>query len=157
MASVSDHSSILLDVDGSSPPPMRRHRFRFGNALLQEEEVNEVVEEGWWASADSGLCSRTRACGEKLDSWGCRIRSRTTVVISKWCSRFELLHRIQSPSVEAESRDLRTKINQKLVQEEAYWRQRAKTHCLKDGDSNMQFFHASATTRRKRNTLRKLH
>jgi hypothetical protein len=43
-----------------------------------------------------------------------------------------------------------------LVQEEAYWRQRAKMHWLKDGDMNTKFFHMSASTRQRAKKIEKL-
>jgi len=43
-----------------------------------------------------------------------------------------------------------------LFQDDAYWRQRAKTHWYKDGDRNAKFFHALATARRKVNRITSL-
>lgn len=43
-----------------------------------------------------------------------------------------------------------------LVQEEAFWKQRAKAFCLRDGDANTKFFHAITFMRKKRNLIRKL-
>jgi hypothetical protein len=43
-----------------------------------------------------------------------------------------------------------------LVQEEAYWRQRAKMHWLKEGDLNTNFFHLSASTRQRAKRIEKL-
>jgi hypothetical protein len=40
-----------------------------------------------------------------------------------------------------------------LCQDDAYWRQRAKTHWYKDGDRNTKIFHASATARKKVNRI----
>ncbi|KAL3034328.1 hypothetical protein AAZX31_02G187900 [Glycine max] len=40
-----------------------------------------------------------------------------------------------------------------LVQEEMYWRQRAKAYWLKDGNMNSKFFHTFASTRKKRNQI----
>jgi len=40
-----------------------------------------------------------------------------------------------------------------LSQDDAYWRQRAKTHWYKDGDRNTKFFHASATAWKKVNRI----
>ena len=40
-----------------------------------------------------------------------------------------------------------------LVQDDAYWKQRAKTHWYKDGDRNTNFFHASASARKKVNRI----
>ncbi|MCH88581.1 CNGC5-like protein, partial [Trifolium medium] len=43
-----------------------------------------------------------------------------------------------------------------LIQEEAFWRQRAKMHWLKDGDLNTKFIHRSATARAKVKKIEKL-
>jgi len=42
---------------------------------------------------------------------------------------------------------------QLMIQEDKYWRQRAKTHWYRDGDLNTKFFHASATSRKKVNCI----
>jgi hypothetical protein len=51
---------------------------------------------------------------------------------------------------------LRKRMAHLLVQEDAYWRQRAKSHWLRDGDLNTKFFHAAATSRRKVNHINSL-
>lgn len=43
-----------------------------------------------------------------------------------------------------------------LVQEDSFWRQRAKSFWLRDGDLNTRFFHASATSRAKVNRIDKI-
>jgi len=43
-----------------------------------------------------------------------------------------------------------------LAKKNAFWRQRAKTHRFKDGDTNSKFFHAVASTRKKHNKISKL-
>lgn len=43
-----------------------------------------------------------------------------------------------------------------LKQKEIYWRQRAKTRWLKQGDNNTKFFHAYATNRKRRNFIQSL-
>jgi hypothetical protein len=43
-----------------------------------------------------------------------------------------------------------------LIQEETYWRQRAKMHRLKEGDLNTKFFHLSASVRAKSKKIDKL-
>jgi len=48
---------------------------------------------------------------------------------------------------------LRQKLNHLLVQEDMYWRQRAKTHWYRDGDLNTKNFHVAATSRKKVNKI----
>ncbi|GAU29295.1 hypothetical protein TSUD_226660 [Trifolium subterraneum] len=53
--------------------------------------------------------------------------------------------------------DARDNLSKVLKQEEDYWKQRAKSHWLKDGDSNTKYFHATASSaRKKRNNIQKL-
>ena len=52
--------------------------------------------------------------------------------------------------------DIRKRMQRLLSQDEAYWRQRAKTHWYNDGDRNTKFFHASATVRKKVNRITSL-
>jgi hypothetical protein len=51
---------------------------------------------------------------------------------------------------------LRKKMSRLLSQDDAYWRQRVKTHWYRDGDRNTKFFHASATARKKANRITSL-
>jgi hypothetical protein len=53
-------------------------------------------------------------------------------------------------------KELQEKHARLLVQEEAYWRQRAKMHWLKEGDLNTKFFHLSASTRHRAKKIEKL-
>lgn len=53
--------------------------------------------------------------------------------------------------------EVNARLTELMVQDDTYWRQRSKTLWLKDGgDFNMKLFHASTTTRRKRNHIDKL-
>ena len=49
-----------------------------------------------------------------------------------------------------------TQLNDLLLQEELYWKQRAKAFWLEDGDSNTKFFHAFANSRKKINHVTRL-
>lgn len=52
--------------------------------------------------------------------------------------------------------ELKGKINDTLLKEEAYWRQRSKTYWLRDGDRNTKYFHAVASSRKRQNSVKKL-
>jgi exonuclease III len=65
LASHSDHSPILLQTS----PTVRNgktYSFRFENIWLQEDEINEVVEEGWGRERSVDIIQKTYRCAEKL-------------------------------------------------------------------------------------------
>lgn len=49
--------------------------------------------------------------------------------------------------------DEKEKLSDLLLHEELYWKQRAKTFWLEEGDSDSRFFHASASSRKKTNHI----
>lgn len=49
------------------------------------------------------------------------------------------------------------KLNDLLFHEEIYWKQRAKTFCLQEGNAKTRFFHSSTTSRKKTNHISFLH
>lgn len=52
--------------------------------------------------------------------------------------------------------EVRNRMGILLAQEEAFWKQRAKVIWLKDGDTKSKFFHATASSKRRRNLVTKL-
>lgn len=52
-----------------------------------------------------------------------------------------------------EFNECRDKLSKLLIQEERFWKQRAKVHWYREGDENTKFFHAMAPARKKRNTV----
>ncbi|MCI12502.1 endonuclease/exonuclease/phosphatase family protein, partial [Trifolium medium] len=75
LTSHSDHSPILLQ----NSPTVRNGRtysFRFENSWLKEDDIGEVVEEGWGRERGVDITSKTTRCAEKLKGWGRRKRMR---------------------------------------------------------------------------------
>ncbi|MCH80176.1 hypothetical protein A2U01_0000939, partial [Trifolium medium] len=155
LASHSDHSPILLQTD-----PMLRTNFtfsfKFENLWLKEEDVGEVVEKGWCREACVEVTERVEACADELQRWGKRRRMRFKEEVEACCEEMENLRgRTDQPSV-MRYHELQHSHAKTLVQEEAYWRQRAKMHWLKEGDLNTKFFHMSANARSKVKKIVKL-
>jgi hypothetical protein len=69
LASHSDHSPILLQ---NLPMPSRggSYSFRFENSWLNEEDIDEVVDDGWWRDTGGDVTCRTARCAEKLSRCG---------------------------------------------------------------------------------------
>jgi hypothetical protein len=70
-----DHSPLLLQ---NSPLILngRTYSFRFENCWLKEEDINEVVVEGWEGEHNADIIRRTGRCAKKLKWWGRRKRMR---------------------------------------------------------------------------------
>ena len=58
-------------------------------------------------------------------------------------------------SIEKE-KAIKNELNALLEKEELYWKQKARTQWLNEGDKNKGFFHKQATQRRKINTIKGL-
>lgn len=67
----------------------------------------------------------------------------------------EEIRDIKSELAEKEFLELRGRLDSLSIQEETFWRQRAKVFWMRDRDMNSHFFHA-VTTRRKRNKIEHL-
>jgi hypothetical protein len=65
LTSHSDHSHILLQ---NSPITTngRTYSFRFENSWLQEEDIIDVVEDGWGREHGTNVVTRTNRCAKKL-------------------------------------------------------------------------------------------
>jgi hypothetical protein len=75
LSSYSDHSPILLHC---SPVVKQRHNFdfKFENNWLMEEDIGEVVNEGWKVGDSLEITNRLSHCEEKLQKWSRRKRKR---------------------------------------------------------------------------------
>ncbi|GAU24827.1 hypothetical protein TSUD_157400 [Trifolium subterraneum] len=74
------------------------------------------------------------------------------VVVEGWGGRENL----EDEEVSMQYQELSERHVTLLIQEEGYWKQRAKMHWLQEGDMNTRFFHMSATVRSKKKKVTKL-
>jgi hypothetical protein len=155
LTSHSDHSPILLQ---NSPAVVtgKFYSFRFENAWLKEDDIQEVVEEGWGRESATDITYKTARCADKLKWWGRRKRMKFKKEVSECSEEMERLRRCHDSTNSGRYKEIQEKHARLLVQEETYWRQRAKMHWLKDGDMNTKFFHMSASTRQRAKRIDKL-
>ncbi|PNX96867.1 ribonuclease H, partial [Trifolium pratense] len=155
LTSHSDHSPLLLQ---NSPmvTNVRTYSFRFENTWLKEEDVEEVVEDGWGRDRGVEITSRISRCADKLTGWGRRKRMRFKQEIKECSDEMERLRGSHDITISSRYKEVQEKHARLLVQEETYWRQRAKMHWLKEGDLNTKFFHMSASARQRRKKIEKI-
>ncbi|KAH9697393.1 reverse transcriptase domain-containing protein [Citrus sinensis] len=126
-SSCSDHLPILLDPNPIQPVP-RHRRFRFENTWLREADCG-----------DGGHLARD---------------FRKRIQECKNCMA-NLRGRRDSEGV-ANFTEARNRYNELLHSHEVFWKQRAKSLWLKEGDQNTRYFHALASTRKRKNSFRSL-
>lgn len=76
-------------------------------------------------------------------------------MLAEFESRMGILNAQPPGTVDREvERGLQAEHDQILLKHEAYWHQRARVKWALFGDANTQYFHAMATTRRRRNSIK---
>jgi hypothetical protein len=130
--------------------------FLFENIWLKEEDVGEVVKDSWNEGSEADIINRVHQCADRLQEWGRRKRMRFKQEIVECGEEMERLRGSHDPANSNRYKEAQEKHARLLVQEETYWRQRAKMHWLKEGDLNTKFFHLSASIRSKAKKIDKL-
>ncbi|WJX23528.1 hypothetical protein P8452_12731 [Trifolium repens] len=148
LASHSDHSPILLETNRQTRTT-HSYSFKFENLWLKEEDIVEVVESGWYKDPSAEVTEKVLSCADELQRWGRRKRSRFKEEVEACSAEMEFLRGKYDSSSVRRYQELQNNHARYLVQEETYWRQRAKMHWLREGDLNTKFFHMSANARGK--------
>jgi hypothetical protein len=153
VAPSSDHYPIFLTSAPSMRPTIGKKNFRFENAWKIEPTLVDVVKGSWQQHTCSDLVAKLEGCADDLKHWSKTHCNKLKVNIEE-CRRD--LVRFRGTSDIGRYEGLQKRMTHLLVQEDLYWRQRAKTHWYQDGDLNTKFFHASATSRKKVNRISSL-
>lgn len=155
VAPVSDHHPILLSTENSIGVYKKR-RFKFENRWLWEAGFKEVVSKCWRGFNDLNLCDKLDATTETLEIWGNKADSLFRTRKKELENNINHFQGSSLPVENERYKKAREELSDLLIQEEVYWRQRAKTFWLKEGDLNTRFFHQMCSSRKRRNKLEKL-
>ncbi|XP_019175465.1 PREDICTED: uncharacterized protein LOC109170766 [Ipomoea nil] len=138
----SDHSALFLGIreTGGGVEPGRRG-FRFEMAWLHDEGCRSVVEQSWQEGRSQGLQNCIQYCGNRLTRWGGDRYHKYGKRINELTREQQRLRGRTDPASLAEFQRLEQLLSCTEAQEDAYWRQRAKQHWLKEADANTKFFH----------------
>ncbi|CAK8534112.1 unnamed protein product [Lathyrus sativus] len=118
------------------------------NCWLKEEDIEDVVQNGWKHGESHNVMQRIGSCTEELENWN-RVRySRKKDELKRHkeiVERYRRNHDLESMSRFLEAQK---EYNKMFVGEDTYWKQRDKMHWLQVDDLNMKLFHLTAMTRK---------
>lgn len=152
IAPTSDHSPILLKLEGE----MRHigaHKFRFENQWLREEGFSDLVPEIWNSFLHQEITHKLEGTADDLVKWARGVKMKAKEEKNKLEKEVEWLQQHSDRDSLLKLTEARKKLGSILLNEEIYWKQRAKTFWMKKGDKNTRFFHMMASTRRKTNKI----
>ncbi|XP_074324401.1 uncharacterized protein LOC141661315 [Apium graveolens] len=149
---VSDHDAIFLELL-SVEVPKRVFRFKFENTWLKESTFVEEVKQCWENLPASHLVIKLMSVSGYMEKWG---RDFFNKFKQKVRNQKALMDSLQDKLDECSVKEFveaRDRLNEILLHEEVYWKQRAKLFWLQEGDGNTNLFHSTATTRKKKSRI----
>lgn len=138
-APISGHSPLVLQTKVTERQ-LFQAKFRFENRWFKEQGLEDMVRLSWHRYPGSDLIMRLALCANELETWGKNLNKEHRMKIKHYKECIEKLQPKNDPISVAELGEVKNNMAQLLLSEEIYWRQRAKTFWLKDGDSNTVFF-----------------
>ena len=140
----------------TSNPIPRHNRFRFENLWMREPECEDIIGRSWSSTAGLPIQQKLNVRGVDLLKWGGKLVRDFRNRIAGCKKKMNMLRgRRDQEGLEAFT-EARKQFNELIHSHEVYWKQRAKLLWLKKGDLNSRFFHATASTKKKKNTIEKL-
>ncbi|GAU19381.1 hypothetical protein TSUD_76250 [Trifolium subterraneum] len=133
---------------------------RLDRAMASTSWLQLFPQRMWWLRVGGRenleVIDRVTRCANKLQRWDKKKRIRFKEEIDECVRRMNELCGNQDEEGSIQYQELSERHATLLIQEEGYWKQRAKMHWLQEGDMNTRFFHMSATVRSKKKKVTKL-
>ena len=149
----SDHCPILMDTRPVPPIVRPNTLFRYENCWADNPEVLLRIKELWSTPSRSTL-SKLHDIRHFLATWQTNKRLKSNKRISQLNDFINLcLARHLSDSEVNGLLSAKRELDSLMNAKEIYWAQRARTLWLEHGDKNTSFFHARATSRRRKNQI----
>jgi hypothetical protein len=118
IASHSYHNPILLHTT----PTVRtwnNYTFQFENGWLKEDDIDEVVEDGW-GGGETDVMNKVTRCAEKLRRWGRRKRMKFKQEIAACGEEMERIRGSNDLTNSARYKEMQERHARLLIQEETY-------------------------------------
>lgn len=123
-----DHYPIMLNRTPVVRPHLTKRNFRFENAWKLEPGFNKMVKECWHTYSEAFLLPRQHRCAEEMVEWSKHNCKKLKLEIEECRHKLNLARSSCTSEEQLQLTVLHKRMNRLLAQDDAYWRQRAKTH-----------------------------
>ncbi|XP_048608697.1 uncharacterized protein LOC106363524 [Brassica napus] len=152
----SDHRPILADI--LTKPTRRSKKFKFDKRWLDNEELRQVILEGWKSPdlpPNATIMEHIASCRKALSEWRRQNNVNSAKLVEDLKEKVEGLYADDSATTEEIAAALK-ELSEALKSEEMFWKQKSRVFWLREGDRNTKFFHALTKQRRARNKITQL-
>ncbi|KAM6581200.1 hypothetical protein CsatA_004974 [Cannabis sativa] len=128
---------------------------------LKEEEAAVIIRDNWSAIPSSDINQfqlNLASCTDALQQWHTHKFGTMRRDISKMQKSVAVLNDAAVRTLAGVNRlqQLEAILDELLAKEEEYWHQRSRVDWLQCGDQNTKFFHAHASSRKAKNSIKSL-
>lgn len=149
----SDHSPILLRL--TPPKPKSKPKFKSENWWMLKPGFDEVCKKA--AELGKGNWAATRKSYKKEARRWVQAEKTPDQLLKEVEKRMAEMNSQRPDMVDKElEKEIQVEHDRLLFMRESYWCQRAKVQWALFGDANSSYFHAVATTRKRRNVVKSL-
>lgn len=127
----------------------KNFRFKFENTWLKKVEFHTEVTNYWKSLPPSHLLPKLISVSSFMAKWSRNFFHKFCEKVLNQKAAIDTLQNREDDDGIQMYFDEKEKLNELLLHEELYMKQRVKIFWLEEGDKNSKFFHASASSRKK--------